>query len=232
MMLPPDRYSRQLSVIEPANEFTRSMLEKRVSRALFLITPAGYPRMGQAISIIEQSGLAISNLRMAQLRLEHMAAVRSFLHRSASATTTDVDQQQQQQLLTDVSTLVEVMLPASGSAYAQATTALVKAGFLGDAVLTGKVDLEFAPNASTSGGIDASLPSTAVLDNCSACLLRPRMVREGHVGELLAAILAQGFEISAMKLMLLETSHADEFLQVYRGIYRQYHVRFAAAVVL
>jgi nucleoside-diphosphate kinase len=216
-------------VVEPANEFTRSKLEKRVSRALFLVTPAGYTHTGEAISIIEQSGLSISDVRMAQLRLEHLPAVRSFLHRSATATTSDVDHQQQQQLLTDVSTLIEVMLPTSGPSYDQATTALTKAGMLGDAVLVGNVGLEvFVPSGSN---VDASLPTTAVLDNCSACLLRPRMVREGRIGELLTAILSHGFEVSAVKLMLLDTRRADEFFQVYRGIYRQYHVRFSAGTV-
>lgn len=226
-------YSRQLSIIEPANEFTRSALEKRVARALFLITPVGYPRMGHAITAIEESGLSLLNLRMVQVRLEHLPAVRSFLRRNTSTTSSaEIDHQQQQQLLNDVSVLVEVVLPASRSAFESATSALSKAGLLGDAVLMGKVGIDiFASTKTGKTGLDASLPSTAVLDNCTACIFRPRMVREGHVGELLATILLAGFEVSAMKLMLLETTQADEFLQVYRGIYRQYHVSLATRLL-
>jgi nucleoside-diphosphate kinase len=65
--------------------------------------------------------------------------------------------------------------------------------------------------------------STAVLDHCTLCIIKPRLVKEGKVGEILDTILKENYEISALKLVHLTTTEADEFFQVYKGIIRQYH---------
>lgn len=167
--------------------------------------------MGEAISVVERSGLTITNLRMVQLRPDHLNILRTALPPSIN----------DRELLSDVSVLIEVTTAADAS-MDKAATAFRANGLSSGAVTITNLGMDaFASKAK----LNECFPSTAVFDNCSLCLLRPRMVRESRVGELVTRILSQGFEISALRLMHLQTAHADELLQVYRGVYRQYQVR-------
>ncbi|KAG6609553.1 Nucleoside diphosphate Kinase [Phytophthora cinnamomi] len=203
-------YSRQLTIIEPANEFTRQMLRQREDKATFIVTPNGYSQMGRIVQLIEQSGLSIRDLRMVHLQKSHLMTLQSL---GAIA-----DNNQQQSLLSDVSVLVEVRLPSS-KAIQDAEVKLTGAG-VADVVLIAGVGLEALCAGATPNN---AFPTTAVLDNCTLCLVRPRLVREARMGETLDGIVAAGFEVSAMKLVHLQMNESDELFQVYKGVVRQYH---------
>ncbi|KAL3673264.1 hypothetical protein V7S43_000985 [Phytophthora oleae] len=200
-------YSRQLTVMEPANEFTRKMLQQRDDKVLFVITPSGYSQMGRIVQLIEQSGLAIRDLRMVQLQRSQLAALQ--------ATGVITDNNQQQALLSDVSVLVEARLPTP-TALEETKSRLMSAG-VADTVLIGTTRLEAFRE------VNEALKTTAVLDNCTLCLIRPRIVREARAGEILDAIVTAGFEVSALKLVHLQMNEADELFQIYKGVVRQYH---------
>ncbi|GMF11634.1 unnamed protein product [Phytophthora lilii] len=198
--------------MEPANEFTRQMLQQREAKTLFVITPSGYSQMGRILQIIEQSELSVRDLGMVHFQKSHLVTLQSLGTMS--------DNNQLQSTLNDVSVLVEVRI-TSPKAVQDAKTKLTSAG-LADAVVITDTGLEaFTAGRSTSD----TFQTTAVLDNCTLCLIRPRLLREARVGEVLDAILAAGFEVSAMKLIHLQMNEADELFQIYKGVVRQYHVR-------
>ncbi|RLN90776.1 hypothetical protein BBJ28_00020917 [Nothophytophthora sp. Chile5] len=125
------------------------------------------------------------------------------------------DNNQQRSLLSDVSVVVEVGKPTPKTL--QDIRAKLEDA---DVVLLAETGLEvFGPGAN----LEQIFPSTAVLDNCSLCLVRPRLLREARVGEVLDAILSAGFEISGLKLVHLQMQEADELFQIYKGVARQYH---------
>ncbi|KAF4127605.1 Nucleoside diphosphate kinase domain-containing protein [Phytophthora infestans] len=192
-------YSRQLTIIEPANEFTRKMLQQREDKAIFVITPDGYAHMGRIIQLIEQSGVSVRDIRMAHLQKSHLA------------TLAITDNNQQRALVNDVSVLVEVRLPNPKAI----EDVKMKLGSV-DTVLVVRTGLE------VFSGRDV-FPTTAVLDNCTLCLIRPRIVREACVGEILDAIIAAGFEVSALKLVHFQMNEVDELFKIYKGVVRQYH---------
>lgn len=66
------------------------------------------------------------------------------------------------------------------------------------------------------------MQTTAVLDNCTLCLIKPHIQREGKTGQVLEAILQAGFEISAMELFNLNRSVVEEFFDVYKGVLPEY----------
>ncbi|KAL4151895.1 hypothetical protein PRNP1_008832 [Phytophthora ramorum] len=182
-------YSRQLTIMEPANEFTRQMLLQREDKALFVISPNGYSQMGRVIQLIEQSDLSVRDLRMVQLQQTHIATLQSMGAIN--------DNNQQQSLLRDVSVLVEVRV---------SSPKVVQ-------------DRAFSTGASPNDVFRTS----AVLDNCTLCILRPRIVREARVGEIVDAIVTAGFEVSALQLVHFQMHEADELFQIYKGVVRQYH---------
>jgi nucleoside diphosphate kinase len=172
--------------------------------------------MGKIISVIEHSSgdtdsLQLVNAVLVQLTATHLAVL-------TKRFTPQLGPLQLQSLTKDVSLFLEVKLSAP-TALATATAELDAAN-LSKFVLVGDCPLDHFQPATKP---QLPFPTTAVLDNCSLCLLRPRMLREKHVGELVDAIQRAGFEISALKLLHLTTRDADEFFGVYKGIYRQYH---------
>lgn len=220
-------YSRQLSVIDAANEYTKQLIKKRANKALFVVRPRGYAHMGKVIQVIESSGLVLLNTVMAQLERSHANALNVHCLRSTASDSEDMDD-----LLRDVSVLIEVKQPTPNTL--EDALNRLETAHLRQHVLVGEIGLldAFAFSSSASSKASSSnksngsaiFPSTAVFDNCSLCLLRPRMLRESHVGEILDAILKAGFEISAIKTLHFQMNDADEFFRVYKGIVRQYHV--------
>ncbi|KAL8005425.1 putative nucleoside diphosphate kinase 7, nucleoside diphosphate kinase-like domain superfamily [Plasmopara halstedii] len=202
-------YSRQLKILEPANDYTRKKLQQREDKAVFVITPDGYSQMGRIIHLIEQSGLYIRNLQMVNLQKYHIAKL--------EALTSEVEKERQCSLLEDVSVLVEVRL-SGPKVIDDIKLKLVAADI--DTVLVARTELEiFCSDESASDHYF----STALLNHCTLCLIRPRIVQEAGTGEILDAILTAGFEISALKLVHLRMDEADELFQIYRGLMRQYH---------
>ncbi len=59
---------------------------------------------------------------------------------------------------------------------------------------------------------------TAVLNNCSLCLVKPHVTASGLAGQVVDRILEEGFEVSAMASVFLNRKQAEEFLDLYRGV--------------
>jgi nucleoside-diphosphate kinase len=75
------------------------------------------------------------------------------------------------------------------------------------------------------GGEDPSrrlLQTTAVLNNCTLCLIKPHILKEGKLGAVIDMILSAGFEISAMELFNLTRPVVEEFYDVYKGVLPEY----------
>lgn len=74
-------------------------------------------------------------------------------------------------------------------------------------------------------GIEAAkrpMKTTAVLNNCSLCLIKPHIIAEGLTGQVIDMILEAGFEISAMELFNLSRPVTEEFFDVYKGVLPEY----------
>ncbi len=59
---------------------------------------------------------------------------------------------------------------------------------------------------------------TAVLNNCSLCIIKPHSVQSGLTGKIIDRILEEGFEISALQSFFLDRSIAEDFFELYKGI--------------
>jgi nucleoside-diphosphate kinase len=56
----------------------------------------------------------------------------------------------------------------------------------------------------------------------TACLVKPHVVAESRLGELVGAIQALGFQIEALQMVTLGTDTATAFLDVYKGVLPHY----------
>ena len=63
-----------------------------------------------------------------------------------------------------------------------------------------------------------SFTPTAAFNNCTCCIIKPHIVNEGLAGDVIDAILHEGFEISSMEMFSLDKPTAEEFFEVYKGV--------------
>lgn len=62
--------------------------------------------------------------------------------------------------------------------------------------------------------VEKPWPSPATFANCTCCVIQPHVLKEGHVGSVIDAILECGLHISAMELFRLDRTSASEFFEV------------------
>jgi nucleoside-diphosphate kinase len=63
---------------------------------------------------------------------------------------------------------------------------------------------------------------SALLTNCSLCLIKPHAVASGLTGKIIDRILEEGFEISAIQTFFLDRSTCEDFFELYKGILPEY----------
>lgn len=72
-------------------------------------------------------------------------------------------------------------------------------------------------------GENSNLRTTAAFNNCTCAVIKPHAVQKGQVGQIIDAILSEGFEVSAIQTFFLDRPTADEFYEVYRGVLPEYN---------
>lgn len=68
----------------------------------------------------------------------------------------------------------------------------------------------------------SQFPTTAAFDNCTLCLIRPHVVKDGGVGVVFSALMEAGLEISAVEMLQLQRAEAMELMEVYKGVLPYY----------
>lgn len=71
-------------------------------------------------------------------------------------------------------------------------------------------------------GQPKKVTTTALMNNCALCIIKPHIIKEGNAGKVIDLILAQGFEISAMEIFYLDRPSVEEFWDVYKGVLAEY----------
>jgi len=68
-----------------------------------------------------------------------------------------------------------------------------------------------------------AVKTTATYDNCTCCIVKPHVIKAKTAGEIVDAILTEGYEISAMQIFHLDQASASEFFEVYDGVVNEFH---------
>ena len=80
-----------------------------------------------------------------------------------------------------------------------------------------EIDFWFGGEASSR-----AMQTSAVLNNCTLCIIKPHLVMGGQLGQAIDSILAAGFEISAAEMFNLSRPQMEEFYDVYKGVLPEY----------
>lgn len=64
----------------------------------------------------------------------------------------------------------------------------------------------------------SEMGTPAMFTNCTCCVIKPHVLQSGQAGQIIDAILEEGFEISAMQLFNMDKPTAEEFFEIYKGV--------------
>ena len=64
--------------------------------------------------------------------------------------------------------------------------------------------------------------TTATLTKCTCCIIKPHAVKSKASGAIIAQIIDEGYEISAVSTVMFDRTTSEEFLEVYKGVVPEY----------
>jgi len=194
-------FSRQLHLIEYADEGTTAYFSAENVRPFALVKPSAFSSIGEIISSIQHP---FSLARMKMISLDASAADRFGCSAGQAVA-------------------IETTVIAAGANDDVASRWAKAMEVHGDGVYTAcggqdsHDDTVFAFETCRS-----SLESMPASSDMTACLVKPHVVIARQAGSVLSEILASGFTITAMEMVHLDRSMATNFFTVYQGVLTEY----------
>lgn len=192
-------HARQLKILDYANEWTRKRLAMNKQRAVLVLSSKAGLDIGTLLQQAGQAGLALTELRSGTIDAsaekfgEHSAAISAGPCVAVCLVGPDA-----------IKTATELQ---GGDPNIYVLNPLSGCDFLKELFGSGK---SMKTNAKRGPG-------------CSCCVIKPHAVSEGRTGDIMRAITEAGFTINAMQLFNLERPAAQEFLEVYDGVVKEYN---------
>ena len=201
-------FSRQLNIVDYADEFTRRALTHKRERTFGLCFSVA--QFGTALTRCLRAGMTTTRVKSFQLS-------RDEAQRFASLTAgTRADGGQLAEALARGTVVAFELL--AGGAVAQWNSLRDPTSTYGsanDQDVDAEIDFFFGPRMPAR--------STAQFDNCTLCVIKPHLVLAGQSGEIIDGVMAAGFKVSALEMFHLERANAEEFLEVYKGVVPEYN---------
>ncbi|XP_033637852.1 nucleoside diphosphate kinase 7-like [Asterias rubens] len=225
-------HSRQLNLVEYADEFTKKQLSSKKEKTLAMIKPDAVAKFGAIIDMIYRGGFLIVNAKMTKLSRkdaeefyqEHVQ--RPFFDNLVRFMTSGPSIAMELMSNSAVTEWRRLLGPTDSSMARSEAPNSVRAKFGtdqtrnachgSDAVATGQRETSFFFAAP------GRWRNTAKFSESSCCVIKPSAVLEGNAGQIMMAIKEAGFEVSALQMFHLEKANAEEFFEVYKGVVAEF----------
>lgn len=203
--------SRQLKLVDYADMATRLLLQEKEERMTILVTPSLNDSIGDIISRVERLDCALVDMK-------------SILFSSTSIE--DINEAMQllpgmelKDLCSSSSSSPFVALSFRGSNSIASVRALVESSPFCNGVACPRAGQE---KEFEELFLNKYRQTSATLKECTACVIRPHIIKERLIGQVFNDIVDRGFIISAIQMFRLDKETAAEFLSVYKGVFPQY----------
>ncbi|XP_072021755.1 nucleoside diphosphate kinase homolog 7-like [Amphiura filiformis] len=226
-------HSRQLTLVDYADDFTRRALSTRKEKTLAMIKPDAISKFGPIIDMIYQGGFYITNAKMTRLSrrdaetfyAEHEG--KPFYDNLVRFMTSGPILAMELMGENTVAAWRNLLGPTDSSRARSEAPRSIRAKFGTDQTQNAchGSDSSMSADRETNFffGPDApKMRNTAKLSECTCCVIKPTAVKEGKAGQIMAAIVEAGFEVSTAQMFHIEKANAEEFLEVYKGVVAEY----------
>lgn len=200
-------HSRDLKLIQYADNDTRNLLETFDERAVVVCPPSLFESLGNIVSLIEEGGFTLVDLKTTSCHGTEETAY-------SAAQLINVDSKQ-------LSSYPEPLVAMSfrGTNSIHAIQQLIETSSFDNVASSTNAD-EAA--AFTNFFLKQQSRTTATFEECTCCVIKPHAIVERSVGDILSSITSQGFTLSAASTFTLGRAAAAEFLEVYDGVVPEY----------
>jgi nucleoside-diphosphate kinase len=225
-------HARQLKIVDYADAYSRRNLENRKSRTLALIKPDAYNAIGQIVDVVQRAGFVIGRLTTVKMSAQKAEAFSRMQPQSGGPSPSEHAEHLRSDLIVVMELVGEnaveswqaIMGPDSIEEARSRAPGSIRAAIgmddVRNAVHGSATTALAAEEIEFFFGQNANWACTALFNNCTLCIIRPHAVK--HAGQIVARILEEGFEISAMRLWHMDKVVAEEFLDVYKGVLPEY----------
>ena len=205
--------SRDLKVIDYADVATRTLLENVNERTICVLSPALYDQLGNVVSLIETAGFTLVDLHSTSLATDDSV---TDAYSTAELLRIDPEELLRPEPL--------VIMSFRGADSVVAVFNLVQSSqYAGCGLFSFSTPEEVEDMTNFFSMDHPSRQTTATLEECTCCVIKPHAVRSRLVGNILKDIVSRGFAVSAMKTFRLERAAAAKFLEIYAGISPDYN---------
>lgn len=228
-------YGRQLKITDYGDVATRKRFEVDRQRTFGMVKPDAYRNIGKVIDAVYANGFKIAKMKMSRFSTatsgefygEHVG--KPFFPNLQGFITSDVvvgmelvadSAIDKWRALIGPTNTQKAKTDAPHSLRALFGTDGTKNAVHGsDSTGSVKRELNF-----WFGGEAKSRPmkTTAQLNNCTLCIIKPHIVTSGQAGMIIDMILSEGFEISALEMFYFSKATIEEFYDVYKNVLPEY----------
>ncbi|XP_064639391.1 nucleoside diphosphate kinase homolog 7-like [Lineus longissimus] len=226
-------HSRQLTLTDYADEYTRSKLISKKEKTLGMIKPDAISKLGHILDAIYAGGFSISKLKMCQLGRdeankfyeEHVG--KPFFSELLGYITSGPVVAFELMGSDAVNKWRSLLGPTDSAAARSQAPSSIRAKFGQDNTRNachGSDSPESAARELEFFFPTAAPPrhNTSRSGDCTCCVIKPHAVREGQAGKIIAAIQESNFRVTAIQMFNLERANAEEFFEVYKGVVLEY----------
>eukprot|EP01065_Artemidia_motanka_P045288 TRINITY_DN6625_c0_g2_i2.p1 TRINITY_DN6625_c0_g2~~TRINITY_DN6625_c0_g2_i2.p1 ORF type:complete len:369 (+),score=145.54 TRINITY_DN6625_c0_g2_i2:63-1109(+) len=197
-------HARRLKVVAYADDATQRIYAHKSTSVFAVVTPDGAEKVGLVLREANASGLRVKRMNMLRLSEAECAELQSIDPSAGSWAGRPV-----------------VLLEWTGDNAPQTWQKLSALHDVAGATWTPGEDVS-ARVGMWMASPERQSRSSATLQNCTLCVIKPHAIRAGYGGEILHAIIDEGFEVSALRLVHLSKADAEDFLEVYKGVVSEY----------
>jgi nucleoside-diphosphate kinase len=216
--------SRQLVIAQYLDEATSIYVERNlVSSSLAIIKPDGYRKAGVILGQMQEHGFSLKRLRMLKLDVESAKSfykeqeMKPFFPKLIEHMTSDVIvviELESIDCVNKLRNLVEQQTnPLSNRAmFGSDGNMIAVHGSDSPQGASREIDFFFSKN----------WPTTALMDHCAIVIIKHDALQL-HAGQIVTNLLEADLELSAMEIINVDLTRANEFLEVYKGVLPEYH---------
>lgn len=203
-------FGKQLVLLDYLDESTRAKLGVIQEKVCAVILDGAYPVLGRIFAEVAGAGFIISNALLRRFTLEQAQHLVQHMQLPNAAEVTE-------QCARGLVCVLEMVGADACNRWRELSRSFVRSygNFFAGSFNSVLAVQEFA--------FVRMLPTTATMDNCTLCIIKPHLVVAGRIGEVLDVIIGEGYDVSAMQMFNLDRTTANDFLEVYRDVLPDFH---------
>lgn len=230
-------FSRQITITDYGDTITKQRLSVKMQKTFGLIKPDQIKNLGPILEAIHKGNFIIGRIRMINLTREQaleMSENKDDITQQSDAVTHIISGPVVvMELLGNnaIQSWADFVGPADPDEARRSSPSSLTACYGHDTVKNGfcatnnaseveRLLSTFFPERSNPQYQVSSL--AARLKNSTCCIVKPHAFQMGLLGPIISSIQKEGFEVTGLRLVLLDHSAAEEFLEIYCTVLPEY----------